>query len=188
MRRSREQRKNIGRTSQGATLILGRPSSRRGPSKDLSSLLRPATLMAGATMTVDESKALKKGTRVYWRGDAADSGIITETKAGMRLRSPGTMGSRPECTTETCVKFSKGRQSRIQRNGSRTNPLPPLNQAPASKNVNSVSRPPGAGPSSRSLSARTLSERKRRASGDSVCRRGRQRRPSRRSQNNLMAT
>ena len=30
-------------------------------------------------MTVNESKDLKKGTRVYWRGDAADSGIITET-------------------------------------------------------------------------------------------------------------
>ena len=30
-------------------------------------------------MTHDESKALKKGTRVYWRGDAADSGVITET-------------------------------------------------------------------------------------------------------------
>jgi hypothetical protein len=30
-------------------------------------------------MTVDESKALKKGTRVYWQGVAADSGIITET-------------------------------------------------------------------------------------------------------------
>jgi hypothetical protein len=30
-------------------------------------------------MTVDESKALKKGARVYWRGTAADSGIITET-------------------------------------------------------------------------------------------------------------
>jgi hypothetical protein len=30
-------------------------------------------------MTVDESKALKKGARVYWRGNAADSGIITET-------------------------------------------------------------------------------------------------------------
>jgi hypothetical protein len=30
-------------------------------------------------MTVDESKALKKGTRVYWRGNAADSGIfVTE--------------------------------------------------------------------------------------------------------------
>jgi hypothetical protein len=30
-------------------------------------------------MTVDESKALENGTRVYWRGDAADSGTITET-------------------------------------------------------------------------------------------------------------
>lgn len=32
-----------------------------------------------ATMTVTESKSLKKGTRVYWQGDAADSGIVTET-------------------------------------------------------------------------------------------------------------
>jgi len=30
-------------------------------------------------MTLDESKALKKDTRVYWQGDAADSGTITET-------------------------------------------------------------------------------------------------------------
>jgi hypothetical protein len=30
-------------------------------------------------MTVTESKALKKGTRVNWRGDPADSGIVTET-------------------------------------------------------------------------------------------------------------
>jgi len=30
-------------------------------------------------MTIDESKALKKGTCVYWRGNADDSGIITET-------------------------------------------------------------------------------------------------------------
>jgi hypothetical protein len=30
-------------------------------------------------MTTRESKDLKKGTRVYWRGDAADSGIVTET-------------------------------------------------------------------------------------------------------------
>ena len=30
-------------------------------------------------MTVDEFKKLKKGTRVYWRRDAADSGIVTET-------------------------------------------------------------------------------------------------------------
>ena len=30
-------------------------------------------------MTAAESKSLKTGTRVYWRGDAADSGIIAET-------------------------------------------------------------------------------------------------------------
>lgn len=30
-------------------------------------------------MTVNELKALKKGACVYWRGDAADSGIVTET-------------------------------------------------------------------------------------------------------------
>src|SRR5437764_15371041 len=32
-----------------------------------------------ATMTVTESKGLKKGNRVYWRGEAGDCGIITET-------------------------------------------------------------------------------------------------------------
>jgi preprotein translocase subunit YajC len=30
-------------------------------------------------MTVTESKDLKKGTRVYWRGGIADTGTITET-------------------------------------------------------------------------------------------------------------
>ena len=30
-------------------------------------------------MTVNESKSLTKATRVYWQGDAADSGTITET-------------------------------------------------------------------------------------------------------------
>ena len=30
-------------------------------------------------MTVAESKSLKEGSRVYWRGDANDSGRITET-------------------------------------------------------------------------------------------------------------
>jgi hypothetical protein len=29
-------------------------------------------------MTSAESKDLKKGARVYWHGDAADSGIVTE--------------------------------------------------------------------------------------------------------------
>ena len=31
-------------------------------------------------MTNAESKDLKKGSRVYWRGDAADGGSITETR------------------------------------------------------------------------------------------------------------
>jgi hypothetical protein len=30
-------------------------------------------------MTAAESKGLEKGRRVYWRGDAADGGSITET-------------------------------------------------------------------------------------------------------------
>jgi hypothetical protein len=30
-------------------------------------------------MTAAESKDLKKGARVYWRGEFADSGVITET-------------------------------------------------------------------------------------------------------------
>jgi hypothetical protein len=30
-------------------------------------------------MTVTESKELTKGTRVCWRGDAADRGVITKT-------------------------------------------------------------------------------------------------------------
>jgi len=30
-------------------------------------------------MKVTESKNLVKGNRVYWRGDAADYGIVTET-------------------------------------------------------------------------------------------------------------
>ena len=30
-------------------------------------------------MTVTESKSLMKGNRVYWRGGAADYGIVTET-------------------------------------------------------------------------------------------------------------
>jgi hypothetical protein len=30
-------------------------------------------------MTITESKNLKKGTRVFWRGNAGDGGIVTET-------------------------------------------------------------------------------------------------------------
>jgi sRNA-binding protein len=32
----------------------------------------------GRSMNVAESKGLKRGSRVYWRGDATDGGIITE--------------------------------------------------------------------------------------------------------------
>jgi hypothetical protein len=32
-------------------------------------------------MTVNESKALEKGTSVFWRGDPAVTGIITETSS-----------------------------------------------------------------------------------------------------------
>ena len=30
-------------------------------------------------MTATESKGLKKGSRVYWQGDATDAGIVTDT-------------------------------------------------------------------------------------------------------------
>jgi hypothetical protein len=30
-------------------------------------------------MTATESKSLKQGTKVYWHGDAEDSGVVTET-------------------------------------------------------------------------------------------------------------
>jgi hypothetical protein len=76
-------------------------------------------------MTVDESKGLKKDTRVYWRGDAADSGIVTEISwdAVTIAWNNGKVAR----VTETCAKFSKRRQSRILCKGSRTNPLPRLN-------------------------------------------------------------
>jgi len=40
--------------------------------------------MGAATMTVTESKGLRKGSRVYWRGDATDSVRITETSCSER--------------------------------------------------------------------------------------------------------
>jgi len=30
-------------------------------------------------MTPNESKSLEKGSLVYWQGDAADAGVVTET-------------------------------------------------------------------------------------------------------------
>jgi len=51
----------------------------RKDSDTLLAVLCATTEDGWATMTVTESKGLQKGTRVYWRGDAADSGIISET-------------------------------------------------------------------------------------------------------------
>ena len=35
-------------------------------------------------MTAAESKGLKKGSRVYWQGDATDGGIITKMMGNTR--------------------------------------------------------------------------------------------------------
>jgi hypothetical protein len=72
----------------------------------------PSKATAGATMKVNKSKDLKKGTRVYWRGDAADSGIITETSWDA-VTITWAMGRWPACTMGTCAKFSEWRQTRI---------------------------------------------------------------------------
>ncbi len=63
-------------------------------------------------MTAAESKGLKKGSRVYWRGDATDGGRITEISWDA-VRSPGTMVRWQEYTMGTCAKFSKRQQSRL---------------------------------------------------------------------------
>ena len=36
-------------------------------------------MLWGRDVDATESKNLRTGTRVYWRGDAADSGVIAET-------------------------------------------------------------------------------------------------------------
>jgi len=43
-------------------------------------------------MTAAESKGLKKGSRVYWRGDAADGGSITEISSDA-ARTAGSFSS-----------------------------------------------------------------------------------------------
>jgi hypothetical protein len=57
---------------------IGPKEEGKDDDKSLPYIVRPAGNKE-AEMTVNESKELKNGTRVYWRGDAADSGIITET-------------------------------------------------------------------------------------------------------------
>ena len=52
-------------------------------------------------MTNAESKALKTGNRVYWQGDAADRGCITETSWDA-VTIAWDNGRWPECTTAIC--------------------------------------------------------------------------------------
>jgi hypothetical protein len=64
-------------------------------------------------MTVDESKALKK-VPAFIGGATPLTAALSPKRVGMRSRSPGTMGSWPEYTTETCAKFTEHRQSRLR--------------------------------------------------------------------------
>ena len=41
--------------------------------------MRATQSHGGRDVDATESRNLRKGTRIYWRGDAADSGVITET-------------------------------------------------------------------------------------------------------------
>jgi hypothetical protein len=64
-------------------------------------------------MTATESRELKKGSRVCWGGNVADSGKITETN-GVPSQSLGIITTSPSCITVTCAKSSKrGEQRRF---------------------------------------------------------------------------
>jgi hypothetical protein len=59
-------------------------------------------------MTVAESKNLRKGSRVCWLGNAADSGSITETTWDAVT---GTMVKWPPYTTGICATSNLRRQA-----------------------------------------------------------------------------
>ncbi|MGA2313921.1 MAG: hypothetical protein ABSF87_16395 [Xanthobacteraceae bacterium] len=81
-------------------------------------------------MTVDESKALNKGAQVYWRGDATDSGIITETSWDA-VTIAWNNGQSARVYHGDMREIHKHRQSRTPCDANRTNAAPPLNQAAA---------------------------------------------------------
>jgi len=60
-------------------------------------------------MTVTESKNLKTGTRVYWRGEAADSGVVTKTSWDA-VTIAWNNGHVAVVHHGTCVKFSASRR------------------------------------------------------------------------------
>ena len=70
-------------------------------------------------MTRAESKGLIRGARVYWRGDAADGGIITETRWDA-VAIAWDNGQVVRVHHGICEKFSECRQSRALYKGNRT--------------------------------------------------------------------
>src|SRR4030095_16483978 len=61
-------------------------------------------------MNAAESKGLKKGNRVYWRGDANDGGIITEMSWDA-VTIAWDNGQWPPYTMGTCARSSEREQS-----------------------------------------------------------------------------
>jgi hypothetical protein len=68
-------------------------------------------------MTVTESKGLRKGSRVYWRGDATDSGHITEISWDA-VTIAWDNGQVAIVHHGTCAKLSDRRQGRPRCKGS----------------------------------------------------------------------
>ena len=61
-------------------------------------------------MNAAESRGLKKGSRVYWRGDATDRGVITEMSWDA-VTIAWDMVRWPPCTMGTCARSSERQQS-----------------------------------------------------------------------------
>jgi hypothetical protein len=72
-------------------------------------------------MTVTESKGLKKGSRVYWRGDPTDSGKVTGTSWDA-VTIAWDNGQVAIVHTGTCAKLSDRRQGRPRCKGSEPTP------------------------------------------------------------------
>jgi hypothetical protein len=71
----------------------------------------------GVHMNAAESKALKKGSRVYWRGNAGDSGHITE-RVGTPLQLLGiTVTWRPYIMAICATFIERARVGRINLSG-----------------------------------------------------------------------
>lgn len=61
-----------------------------------------------APMTPNESKSLKKGSLLYWQGDPADAGVVTEMSWDA-VTITWSNGTSPGCSAEICARFTKRR-------------------------------------------------------------------------------